>query len=200
MSQPGSVYVARRRERAREVGLCAVCCVERPADGRKTCATCNGRASKRMSKLRATLRERRKWQHVFTAHEEAGDRARERHLYEDAAEHYQGALDVEFISQSERSRISEKLAYALALGSNPDAARPVFDRVLVSYIDDPSKASKAIEILLQRARQLWIDARTESALPLLAQAIHIAEASNDSRLYKLANGRMSNYLLGLARY
>jgi len=138
--------------------------------------------------------------HLLLAHECAGDAAQGERLYADAAQHYRDALQMQTIIPQDDMRISEKLAYALSLGSDPDAANPWFDRVLAVYLADPARTAKAVEILLQRARQLWIDARTESALPLLQQAVELAERDGDARLRKMANSRMANYLIGLSRF
>jgi DNA-binding CsgD family transcriptional regulator/tetratricopeptide (TPR) repeat protein len=140
------------------------------------------------------------WQGVVTAHELAGDKAQAHHLFDDAAQHYQEALNVPNMESLNHARISEKLAYALSFGHNPIAANPLFDRVLASYLGNPIESSKAIEILLRRARQLWIGASTKSALPLIEQAMRIAETSMDPGLCKLAYGQMANYLLLLDRY
>jgi DNA-binding CsgD family transcriptional regulator/tetratricopeptide (TPR) repeat protein len=134
------------------------------------------------------------------AHECAGDAAQYERLYADAAQHYLDALRMQTVIPQDDVRISEKLAYALSLGGDPDAANPWFDRALKAYLADPVQTAKAVEILLQRARQLWIDARTESALPLLKQAIELAERDGDVRLRKMTNSRMANYLIGLGRF
>jgi len=192
-------YVAAKRRRAREAGLCITCCKKQPDDGRTVCKPCRDEATRRSVQRRKKLRLAAKSHQIVEGHERAGDTARAHHLYEDAAQHYQDALAGVTIPV-DQSRIAEKLAYALSLGDNPEAASPLFARTLASHIDTPGEAAKTIETLLQQARQLYIDARTESALPVLAQAIRIAEGSHDSQLYKLTNSRMANYLLGLSRF
>lgn len=129
-----------------------------------------------------------------------GDEAYTNHLYADAVQHYQDALNISSIAPNERSRISEKLAYALSLGRDPHAASPLFDRALAAYLNKPAEAEKTIEILMQRARQLWVDARTKDAIPLLVQAVEVAEVAEDRRLCIIANSRIAGYLIGLSRY
>jgi ATP/maltotriose-dependent transcriptional regulator MalT len=76
----------------------------------------------------------------------------------------------------------------------------LLDDVLASYVDKPGKETRAVEILLQRARQFWIDAKMESAQPLLVEAARIAEESGDPRLRMLTNSRMANFFAALCRY
>jgi ATP/maltotriose-dependent transcriptional regulator MalT len=101
---------------------------------------------------------------------------------------------------SDRLRIAEKLAYAIALGPNPTAANPLLEDVLAVHIQNPAHAPKTVKLLLKRARQFFIELRTEEALVLLAQAVQIADVAQDRQLSKLANGTMANYLLGLGLY
>jgi len=195
-----AAWISRRREQGRKAGLCSTCCKRMPASGRRICEPCKASAYERTKRRRAAQRQLTELQQVAHLHERAGDIASDHHLHEDAAQHYEDALNVEGITSENRLRISEKLAYAFSLSGNPHAASPLFDHALVSYLDKPAQATKAVEILWQKARQLWIDARMETALPLLEQAIQIAKKSGDAHLYKISNSKMANYLLGLARY
>ena len=192
--------MARKRQRARDAGLCYECCKQKPNPGRTVCVPCRRVKVESKRRRRQRAREAASLQHIVAAHETAGDKACEHHLYADAAQHYQDALNAEAITSKHESHVAEKLGYALSLGGDPDAANPWFDRALSAYLVSPAQPAKAVEILLQRSRLLWLDARTEAALPLLEQAIHIAEKDGDPRLRKMANGRMANYLLGLSRY
>jgi len=198
--QKSTFRVARKRRLAREMGLCITCCTEQPENGRAVCLRCAKKATLRTAQHRALQREATTLGEIAAFQEHAGDRACGYHLYEDAAEHFQNALNVGAIAQADRSRISEKLAYVLSLGRNPAAASSLFDRALASHIGKPEEASKTVEILLQQARQLWMDMRTQDALPLLEQAIQIAEANGAPRLRKMTNIRMANYLVGLCRH
>jgi len=192
--------LARRRQRARDAGLCYFCCKRKPNPGRTVCKLC--RTAKMESKRRKSQRDRAtaEFRQIVSAHEAAGDRAREHHLHEDAAQHYQDALSVATIAPDDDARISEKLAYALSLSRTPTAASPLFDRAIESYRDKPAESEKMVEMLLQRARQLWLDSRTAAAIPLLVQAVEVAETSGNTRLRTLARCRTANYLIGLARY
>jgi len=194
-----AAWMARKRAEAATAGLCGRCYKIRPDAGYKVCRPCQISINEYRRRRHATARRRATLQNIIEKHESAGDVAREHHLYADAAQYYQDALHAQAIAAEDRSRISEKLAYALSLGGDPNAANLLFDQALASYVDKPAQSAKAVEILLHRARQLWIDARTQAALPLLIQAIHVAESSGDSHLRKITNSRMANYLIGLGR-
>jgi len=191
---------ATRRLRARESGLCLVCCTKTPKPGRSICERCNETARRRTIKRRKHVRQRQELQRILAAHEREGDVAQSHHLYEDAAQYYQDALNLHGIVSEDHARISEKLAWALSLGRNPRSATPLFDRALDTYLHEPGEAEKTVKILLQRARQLWIDARTEAAIPLVEQAVEVANASATPNLRLLAADRMTDYLIGLDRY
>jgi len=191
--------MTRRRERARANGFCSTCCKQRPVPGRSVCVACTVAALERKKRKRIRDREAAQWRHVITAQEQAGDKAREHHLYEDAAHYYHNALAMRAMTPVEHARISEKLAYALSLGRNPRAASPVFDRLLGLYRGDAANAKKVVEVLFQGARQSFIDEKMEAALPLLAQAIEVADKSDDGNLQKIATIRMANYLIALSR-
>jgi len=190
--------VKRRRLRARESGLCTRCCVELPPPGLSVCQACKDKIGEYRKKRHGSDRNRRYLQQIIENHERAGDLSRDHHLCEDAAGHYQDALKVRTIDPVDRSRISEKLAHVLFLGRDPNAATPLFDHALASHVDKPREAAKTVGILLQQARQLWVDARSWEALPLLAQAVQICETHDDLYLRKLAYGKMAQYFLGLA--
>ena len=128
-------WVARKRARARAGGFCATCCRRRPpSPSRKICEACALAAYHRTKRLRGSKKKDAEAQYIIVAHEHAGDIAREHHLYNDAAQHYQDALNVPRIAENDGARISEKLAYALSLGRSPQAASPLFDRALVNYL------------------------------------------------------------------
>jgi DNA-binding CsgD family transcriptional regulator/tetratricopeptide (TPR) repeat protein len=131
--------------------------------------------------------------------ERAGDRAIEKHFYEDAAEYYREALSAQTMDPADRLRLSEKIGRAFFLSGDPDAANPWFDRVLAAYLADPKDAAESVKILFQITRQLSLDCKSEAMLPVLVQAIQIAGASGDTRLCKLANLRMAGCLHELGR-
>ena len=191
--------VARRRARAREAGLCVVCCKASPDPGHSVCHPCSYAAAQRTTHRRTQRQKLAQLNEILKAHESAGDEAYANHRFSEAAMHYRDA-SVTQCPPADGLRIAEKLAYALALGRNPAAASPLFDGILAAHLQNPAERKKTVEILLQRARQLYIDARTEEALALIMQAIQVADASCNPDLCKLANGRMANYLLGLDRY
>jgi len=195
-----TAWARQKRARVKDLGLCITCCKQCPENGRSVCKPCAESATRRKKRRNAGVHERKLLQNIIQAHERAGDVAHQHHLYEDAAQHYQDAVNVQAIAPSERSRISEKLAYALALGRNPQAADPLFDHALERYTDEPADAAKIVEILLQRARHLWRSVRTADAILLLTHAIEVAEADGTPHLCMLAKSRMADYLIGLERY
>lgn len=200
MAGNAAARMARRRLRGRKAGLCTMCFRCHTVPERLVCQPCSTAAAERVIRRRAEKRRIAKASANALRYERAGDEAGAHHLYVDAAEHYQRALSVSLASALDELRISEKLAYALGLGREPAAATPLLDTILAMHLQNPEQAAKSVEILLQRARQLFLEARTEDALPVLRQAIHIATAAADLPLYKLAGGRMSSYLVGLGRY
>lgn len=125
--------------------------------------------------------------------------AREHHLHDDAAQHYQQALNISAITSGDYSRISEKLAGAFTFGRNPSAVTPLYDRALTMYLDSPATRTKAGRILLDKATQLWRDSQTEAALDVISQAIHIAKTEGESHFLIHANLMMVEFLQDLSR-
>lgn len=192
--------MARKRLLSRKSGLCYTCCKQRPKPGRVVCVSCITAVAERKRRKRERDRDAVEVRGIINGHERAGDQAHKHRLYDDAAQHYRDALSLDGVTSEDHLRISEKLAYALSLGRDPLAASPLFDHALATFLDRPAQAAKTVEILLQRARQLWIDSRTEAAIPLIAQAKEVAEADNNLSLRAITNHRMVNYLIGLSRY
>ncbi|HZZ00025.1 MAG TPA: hypothetical protein VFE36_10655, partial [Candidatus Baltobacteraceae bacterium] len=186
-----------RRQRAREAGLCITCFKAQPGPGRTACALCSRAAAERTVRRRAQKQMLALARATLDTHERAGDQANAFHRYVEAAKHYQSALNVPAIGHDDWTRVSEKLAHAIALGANPTAAIPLIDSVLATYLRDPDQAKHCVELLLQRARQLFIDARIQEAIPVIQEAIHLALTIDDRDLCKLANGRMASYLTAL---
>jgi len=191
--------MVRRRQHAREVGLCVVCCKRKPASRRTTCIPCNTSALVRQSRKREKNRKARELQQVTLAHEHAGDVARDHHLHEDAVQYYQRALNIEALNPSIQLRISEKLAHAFSLGDNPRAATPWYKKVLIGYLARSVDAAKTIELLDRMVRQSWLDANMEEAVSLRKRAIEIAEASGNDELQKMTNIQMAATLTVLDR-
>jgi DNA-binding CsgD family transcriptional regulator len=154
----------------------------------------------RVQRKRKQNREAVQLQQIIVAQEAAGDRAIEYLLYEEGARYYQDALNMETLAESDRVRISEKLGKAYFFGGKPIDAGPWFDRALVSHLARPEQAEKSIELLLRTAQQLWINAKTEESLPVIAQAIEIAKYTGVSRLWKAANIHMAISLFDLGRF
>jgi hypothetical protein len=121
MAKTSKAYAAERRKKARAAGLCITCGKIHPAKNRVVCQRCTTSARDRVLRRRAKLRQREELQQIVKAHERMGDMAREHHLHEDATQHYQDALNVQIVAQEDRLRLSEKLAYTLSLGRNPNA-------------------------------------------------------------------------------
>jgi len=191
--------MARRRQHAREAGLCARCCKTRPSSGFVTCVPCNASALVRSNRKRKRDREAAHLRQIVAAHEAAGDRSQTHHLFDDAAQHYHEALNVTVIAPDDRLRLVEKLGSASLLSENPNAATPWRDRMLDAYLGDSGTAEKAIETLLQTARQRWIDSKTPDGVPICVRAIRIAEVHGLDRLRKVATLRLVPHLIVLDR-
>jgi len=192
-------YLTRKRQRAREAGLCITCCKEPPRNGRSTCGSCSQSASHRTMKRRIALRHRAKFQQVIEAREEAGDIAQQHHFHSGAILHYRGALALATMAH-DRTRISGKIAHTLYLGSTPTDGRHLLDDTLSQYTASQMQGVKVAELLIERARQLWTEHRMKDALPDLRRAIEIAKAAGDLPLYKSANLTMISYLFNLNRW
>jgi ATP/maltotriose-dependent transcriptional regulator MalT len=143
---------------------------------------------------------------IIEAHERAGDVAREHHFHAAAAQHYQDALSVATPTNGatalsdDHNRILEKLIQALFLSGEPDAAKPLYYRLLTSYLATPGNGAKAIDTMLNIARQLWIDSKTTEALPVVMQAIQLAERIGERSLGMQANLAMHNHYTVLGHY
>lgn len=190
----------RKRAAARASGLCITCCKRQPREDCRVCDICLEGVKQSRRRRKALVRERNKMQQIIDAHERAGDLARDHHLHEDAGQHYQAALSIEVISAADHTRISQKFADVLFLGRDPHLADPLLDRALNSYVNEPSDVARIIEILLQKAQQLWIASQTSTALAVVEQAIQISKSSSDRILHIMTNGMMAHLLHGLARY
>src|SRR5258708_7053880 len=111
-------YIRRRRQSARQAGLCITCCKFHPGEGRKVCSMCSQRATRRTSQRRTLRREVAASKKIVDAHIRAGDEAYKYHLYTEVAQHYQDALKLPNVLSADRPRILEKLARALSLGDD----------------------------------------------------------------------------------
>ena len=189
---------AKQRQRARAEGRCITCNVQR-TQGRSVCKSCTDRATHRTTQRRMQ-KHITKQGTIVAAHERAGDVAREHHVYELAAQHYEDALQVSDADESAWMRLSEKLAEVLWLGNEPGAASAVNDRLLAMYRSHPERSVEHVKTLFRVARQLWVDSRTKDRIPVLSKAIRIAELSNDPELLQQANIHMANTFVLLARF
>jgi len=197
--------MARRRQRAREAGLCCICCKQRPNPERVVCAPCSAANVKRNKRRRQKIRERHGPRQVLIGHERAGDVAREHDFHAAAAQHYQDALDAVTVTNDaialpeDIDRIAEKLIQVLFLSGDPDTTHPWYDRLLAVHLATGNNA-KAIDIMLKIARQLGIESRNEEASSFFTQAIQLAEKSNENGLWMQANLVMHNHCIILGRY
>jgi len=192
--------MARKREKARALGFCARCCNEKPADGRVICRTCHNRMVKITRSRRHKGRQAAELRQMVEAHERAGDRASKHHLYEDASQWYHKALSLQAITHRDQLRITEKLQKVYFLGENPSAAAPLANWLAKSYSASAEGWEKAIESLIDVATQLFMDSKTEQALPVLAQAAQIAEAAGLRKLRTIVDLQRVRYLHLLERY
>jgi hypothetical protein len=79
--------VLKRRERARENGLCITCCKRKPREHHSTCRACVLGANERVKRRRAKLRQSAEASHILIIEEAGGDALYEHHLYDAAAKH-----------------------------------------------------------------------------------------------------------------
>ena len=182
------------------MGLCITCCKERPSCNRSTCARCSETAVRRSQRRRLELRERAKSQQIIERIEQAGDAAAEHHLYKDAAQYYKNALNMPVLLDDNRARIAEKLTRTLFLDGNPDDATPWLELCLSYYSRDSQRANETAEMLLQKSRHMWYDCRTKETLPIIEQAIRIADVAKNQRVFKHANLQMAHHLQMLGRH
>jgi len=193
-------YTSKRRAHARQVGLCTRCYKAKPNPGRTVCSVCRASISELTKRKRKETREASGSVKLIEAHERAGDVAREHHVYELAAQHYEDALRVSGTYESAWMRLSDKLAEVLWRGNRPGAASAVNDRLLAMYRLHPERSAEHIRTLFRVSRQLWADSRTKDKIPILSKAIRIAELSGDLELLQQANIRMANTFVQLARF
>ena len=192
-------YLIRRRQLARETGLCCTCRKGKPRPSLVTCGSCNAAALKRQKRKREVKREAFGSAKLVEAHERAGDVAREHHVYAGSAA-LPGCLECgngrkeQSAAPDDLNRILEKLIQALFLSGEPDAVNPWYDRLLTSYLAIPGDGAKAIDTMLKIARQRWIDSKTPEALPIIAQAIQLAEKIDEHSLWIRANLMMHSCL------
>lgn len=193
----------RRRQTARERGVCVVC-FKMPARTEQTvCAACNDAAKERVRESRrrksATVEQRR----ALTFHESAGDIACGRYDYPEALLRYDEALKTPAIEIADELRLSQKYASALFFGREPENARGWFERALNGYRAcgiTPKNAVTAGTLLLRLSRQYWLNADTISALPLISEAIQLGTVANDRAFSERANLAMAHYLILLGRH
>ncbi len=195
-----AVRMARKRRLAREAGLCTRCCKATPVSGRLICAPCKTFTVHRRREQRKITRAQRYQHGIVDAHERAGDVASEHNFHAAAAEHYRDALRVQTLYPFVHIRLTEKLAKVLWQGNDPAAATALYDRLLDVYRIHPELGAKAVEALFGLTRQRYLDSRTEAKLPLLSQAMRIAESSGDPELLMRTVTRMANSLSQLGRH
>jgi DNA-binding NarL/FixJ family response regulator len=195
--------LVRRRQAARERGLCIVCFKAPARIGRTVCAACNDAAKARVRESRrrksATAEQRR----GLTFHESAGDIACGRYDYPEALLRYDEALKAPAIEFEDELRLSQKYASALFFGREPEDARVWFERALNGYRHAGITSKTAVTagtLLLRLSRQYWLNADTISALPLISEAIQLGTVANNRAFSERANLAMAHYLILLGRH
>src|SRR5581483_3030993 len=164
------------------------------------CIACSTSTNERIKRRRKKQRELVEFRQIVTAHEAAGDRARDHHLFDAAAQHYQEALGVEAIVPVDFQRLVEKLDSVSFFTNDPSAATTWRGRVLNSYLGNAENAGKTVEIFLAIAAQMWIDSKTQESLALLGEAVRIAGTHGTSRLHQFATLRLASHLITLGRF
>jgi len=193
-------YLVRKRQFARETGLCYTCRKKKPNPGRVVCELCNTAALERQKRKRQRDRELAEFQKIILEHEIAGDTARDHHLFDTAAQHYQDAMNVTAIAPGDRQRLLQKFSTVSFWTSDPAAATPWRGRILDSDLSDPEKAEKTIRTLLQVTHQMWIDSKTKESLVLCEEMVRIAERHGVRSLCQSATLRLVNHLTLLGRF
>jgi hypothetical protein len=199
-AQKKAAWMAKKRAEAYAAGFCITCCKRRPTVGYKVCISCQTSINEYRRRRYVIASERKEWQNILIAHERAGDKAQLHHLFDDAAQHYHEALSIAAIAPNDQLRLAGKLGSVALLSGNPAVARPWHDRMLDVYSSDSKMAEKAVETLLQMARQCWIDSKTPNSILLCKQAIQIAEAHGVRRLWKIATLYVVGLLNALGRF
>jgi DNA-binding CsgD family transcriptional regulator len=177
--------MARRRRRARAEGLCGSCCKRRPEVGRLTCSLCCAAAARRVVERRAKKREMAELRDVVGTVERAGDRVYEHHLYADAAEWYERALQLDGVAQPDRLRITAKLRRCYSRGRNPSAAVPLDGWLTKAHSTNEDK-ERIVESLIKAAQPLSISLQREAALSNLEHAAVLARSLGLPELYMVA--------------
>lgn len=195
-----AAWIRRKRAEAAGAGFCARCYKARPDVGYKVCRPCQSSIGEHRKRRRALATQRAEWQEIIAAHEAAADKAHAHHLFDEAAQHYQEALNVAAIVPGDRQRLVQKLGFVSFFTSDPAAANTWRDRMLDSYLSDTEKAETAVRTLLQIAIQMWIDSKTQESLALCEKAVRIAEAHGTSRLRKVATLHLVVHLCLLGRF
>src|SRR5581483_2963623 len=150
-AQRAKESIARKRLHAREAGLCCVCCKHKPDPGKVVCLGCNAAKRARERRQRQRDREATALLQIAVAHETAGDKAREHHLFDSAARHIQDALNIAIITPGDRQRLLAKLSEVSHYTTNPVAANTWNAGVLTSYLNDietTEKVERAVQLLL----------------------------------------------------
>ncbi|MGI8737858.1 MAG: hypothetical protein DLM53_00290 [Candidatus Eremiobacter antarcticus] len=131
--------------------------------------------------------------------EAAADQAVQLNAFRDAARLYRRALDFQTDCGEKRASLCNKLADSLYRGGLPESATPWYEESLREYslLDDRESQSR---MLLSLARQCWVAANTEAALPHIERAIQLTESLNDSALRFESRVKMASYCNLLGRY
>ncbi|MDQ2679486.1 MAG: helix-turn-helix transcriptional regulator [Candidatus Eremiobacteraeota bacterium] len=188
--------VARKRLRARELGVCITCCKRYPPPDRRVCQECGEQALERTRARRARLRDRKRCGRELAEAERAGDDAVVLHYYLEAAQSYRRALEVPQECDDACARIIDKLAFALYRTVDPSTAEPWLKSALEKYARSDERTAHA---LLQLGRQHWMGSKISAALPLFQKAAEIAKACGNRELQARAILTSVHYLHILGR-
>ena len=174
--------MARRRVRARDAGLCVICCKHTPNPGRSVCSSCNIAKTQRTRLRRHREREAAELQDLLAMQERSGDMATTYYLYDDAVRYYQDALKASDSAPGDRERLTEKLAAAYCSNGDHKKAKLWFGRLLTMYQSNPKAAAKTADTLFQIHRQQRLECRGSASLLTFERAVEIATVSGDARL------------------
>ncbi len=167
------------------------------------CFDCNEEAKVRMRRLRERRATEKAQRKLVLRLESAGDFAAARYFYPEALGRYEDALRSAALWPEDERRIAEKYGNALFHGHSPEKAGEWFERALHSYRAagiTARNAEAAGALLLRLSRQHWLNAATLSTLPIIGEAIQLADISGSEGFAARANLAMAHYLILLGRH
>jgi len=189
-------YLARKREQARQLGLCARCCKVRPERSHTICRSCHQRTNEYKRIKRQRVQETAVLQGVVHAHEMAGDEARRNRLYNDAGQHYYAAASIATITWNDYWRLVWKFNNVPGAMNGLQLAMPQNYRKSITS----ENAEDAIHALMAMTHNMASESKTEESLALCREIVRIATKYGTPRLRKKALLRLAACSIVLGRF